>query len=83
MKLHKHLSGFRASFLLLADSPDIFEKWLQLVQQHEVIGKQVYDARLVAATSVHNLANLLTFNTIDFKRFTTIIGVSTQSILNQ
>ena len=79
----QRLAAFRTNFLLLTDSTQIFEKWEQLVRKHKVIGKQVYDARLVAAMSVHNLNHLLTFNTTDFKRFTTITAVNPQSILNQ
>lgn len=79
----QRLAAFRTNFLLLTDNTDIFEKWEQLVRKHKVIGKQVYDARLVAAMSVHNLTHLLTFNTTDFKRFTTITAVNPQSILNQ
>jgi predicted nucleic acid-binding protein len=45
-----------------------------------VIGKQVYDARLAAAMSVHKLTHLLTFNDGDFKRFSEIIAVNPQNI---
>jgi predicted nucleic acid-binding protein len=48
-----------------------------------VIGKQVYDARLVAAMSVHNLTSLLTFNDRDFKRFTQIIVVSPHNLIDE
>jgi predicted nucleic acid-binding protein len=48
----QHLAAFRTNFILLTDSNDIFDKWEQLVRLHRVIGKQVYDARLVAAISV-------------------------------
>lgn len=57
------LVAFRTDFRLLADSNDIFKKWEQLVEQHQVLGKQVYDARLVAAMMVHDVTHLLTFNT--------------------
>jgi predicted nucleic acid-binding protein len=33
-----------------------------------IIGKQVYDARLVAVCHVHGVTHLLTFNTADFAR---------------
>jgi predicted nucleic acid-binding protein len=79
----QHLTAFRVRFLLLTDNNDIFEKWEQMVRQHQVIGKQVYDARLVAAMIVHNVTHLLTFNTADFKRFTSITAVNPQSFPNQ
>jgi hypothetical protein len=36
---------------------------------HGVIGSQVYDARLVAAMTVHGVGRILTFNVADFSRY--------------
>jgi predicted nucleic acid-binding protein len=57
---------FEASFSLLAETPGIFPAWKGLVGALGVIGKQVYDARLVAVCQVHNVSHLLTFNTNHF-----------------
>jgi predicted nucleic acid-binding protein len=54
----------------------IHDEWEKLVAQYDVSGKNTYDARLVAAMSVHNLTTLLTFNGVDFKRFPGITVVS-------
>lgn len=54
---------------LLHDTPEVFERWLELVTTHGVSGKQVHDARLAAAALAHNLDYLLTLNGDDFKRF--------------
>lgn len=78
----QQITYFKSVFFLLPDTDDIFNAWERLVAQHQVLGKQVYDARLVAAMSVHGLTHLLTFNTVDFKRFTTVTAVSPQSILS-
>ncbi|HEY6230419.1 MAG TPA: PIN domain-containing protein [Pyrinomonadaceae bacterium] len=67
---------------LLPDVDGIFEEWERLVFQHQVLGKQVYDARLVAAMRVHGLTHLLTFNTGDFQRFTEITATSPPAILS-
>jgi predicted nucleic acid-binding protein len=79
----QELTKLKDLFVILPDTAGILPEWEQLVVEHQVLGKQVYDARLVAARSVHNLTHLLTFNTDDFKRFTTITAVNPQSILNQ
>jgi predicted nucleic acid-binding protein len=50
------------------------------VVRHQVSGKQVYDARIVAAMLVHNLTHLLTFNDGDFKRFTEITVVNPRDV---
>ena len=76
----QELTKLKVLFAILPDNADILPEWEQLVIRHEVLGKQVYDARLVAAMQVHNLTHLLTFNTSDFKRFTTITAVSPQSL---
>jgi predicted nucleic acid-binding protein len=78
----RQIAYFKSVFMLLPDTAGIFEEWERLVMRHQGRGKQVYDARLVAAMSIHHLTQLLTFNTDDFKRFTTITAVSPQT-LNQ
>jgi predicted nucleic acid-binding protein len=72
----------KASFLVLPDTADILREWEKLVVKHQVHGKQVYDARLVAAMRVHGLIYLLTLNTNDFKRFGVITAVEPKAILN-
>ena len=56
-------------FALLPDHPAIYELWKRLVTTHGVIGNQVYDARLVAAMTVHGVGRILTFNAADFGRY--------------
>lgn len=64
---------FEAAFPLLPDTPAIYPAWKSLVTASGVIGKQVHDARLVAVCHVHGVTHLLTFNTADFSRFTSIV----------
>ncbi|HYJ86927.1 MAG TPA: hypothetical protein VEW46_12770 [Pyrinomonadaceae bacterium] len=54
----------------------IHDEWEKLVARNEVSGKNTYDARLVAAMSVHGITTLLTFNGADFKRFQGISVIS-------
>ena len=79
----QHIAAFKTVFELLPDTDSIFKEWEQLVVRHQVLGKQVYDARLVAAMSVHNLTSLLTFNDRDFKRFTEIIVVNPHNLIDE
>jgi predicted nucleic acid-binding protein len=76
------IADFKSIFMLLPDADAIFQEWERLVREHQVVGKQVYDARLVAAMSVHNLTHLLTFNTADFKRFSEITAVSPTTLIS-
>jgi predicted nucleic acid-binding protein len=63
----------RKRFHLLDDSEDVLAKWLTLVTTHDIKGKKVHDARLVAVMQVHKVTHLLTFNTDDFRGYPEII----------
>ncbi|MDE0085337.1 MAG: type II toxin-antitoxin system VapC family toxin [Candidatus Poribacteria bacterium] len=56
-------------FPLLPDSPEVYPTWKRLVVQYGVSGKEVHDARLVAAMIHHKVTHILTFNTTDFTRY--------------
>lgn len=62
-------------FKFYDDEPGIYGEWENLVAKYQVSGKNVHDARLVAAIIKHKITNLLTFNIKDFKRFTEISTV--------
>ena len=53
-------------FPLLEETPAVFENWLGLVTDQQVVGKQVHDARLAAVMHTHSISRLLTFNLEDF-----------------
>lgn len=79
----QELTKLKALFAILPDTADILPEWEQLVVKHQVLGKQVYDARLVAAMQVHKVMHLLTFNTSDFKRFPFITASHPQTIIDE
>jgi len=56
-------------FPLVPDAPTIFSEWRRLVVAFGVSGVQVHDARLVAAMKVNGVTHILTFNTSDFRRY--------------
>jgi predicted nucleic acid-binding protein len=74
------VSRLKILFALVPDTPDIFSEWERIVSQYQVSGKQVHDARLVAAMKVHGLQNILTFNDGDIKRFPEITAVNPQRV---
>ncbi len=53
----------------------------QLVSDHGVRGKKVYDARLVALMSIYAVEVILTFNAADFTRFGNIKAFLPTAIL--
>jgi len=76
----RRMRRLKRLFKLLPDTPAIFTEWEKLVIQHQVIGKSTHDARLVAAMMTHKIAHILTFNTDDFKRFSSITTVDPANV---
>jgi predicted nucleic acid-binding protein len=62
-------------FTFLPDNEKVHTEWRRLVETHSVSGKQVHDARLVAAMIVHGITHVLTLNTSDFTRYSEITAV--------
>jgi predicted nucleic acid-binding protein len=59
-------------FDIVPEQPTVYAEWRRLVVQLSVAGVQVHDARLVAIMRVHHITHILTANTDDFSRYTTI-----------
>ena len=63
-------------FAVLDDPVGTLRRWRRLVEQHDVKGRQVYDARLVAIMMEIGIGSVLTFNVDDFRRYPGIAAVS-------
>jgi len=63
------LTRLKGLFPLLPETAAFYPEWERLVTTHQVVGKNAHDARLVAAMTVHGIAQILTFNTGDFARY--------------
>lgn len=70
-----------AKFSFAADSEATHQEWRKIVVAAGVSGIQVHDARMVAAMRVHGIANLLTLNGKDFRRFSGITVLSPDEVL--
>ena len=75
----EEIARLKTIFRILPDTPAIFPEWERLVAAYGVSGKPSHDARFVAATIVHGVSHILTFNASDFARYT---EVSTLDPLN-
>jgi predicted nucleic acid-binding protein len=72
---------FLESFLtVLPEISAIFTEWRTLVVNYQVSGKNVHDARIVAAMNVLGVRRILTFNTSDFIRYNRLEVVHPQSV---
>jgi predicted nucleic acid-binding protein len=65
------IDTLRRLFFLLPEFP-LQDTWEGLVSDYVVSGKNVHDARLVAAMVVHGIESILTFNAADFLRYRVI-----------
>jgi len=77
---YEALRSFLDLFPVLRDERGVFEPWLELVSRIPCLGKVAHDARLVAAMQRHGLTHLLTFNSADFDRFSSITVVTPESV---
>ncbi len=57
------------------DSDEIFREWKRLVVSHSVKGVKAHDVRLVAAMIVYGIAQLVTANAADFRRYSEITAI--------
>lgn len=68
-------------FRFLPESAATHQEWRRLVTAHAVEGVQVHDTMLVAIMNVYGIANLLTFNKRDFKRFSGITVLTPADVI--
>jgi len=62
-------------FEILEDGPAVWDALLDLCRKVDFGGKQVHDANIVATMLAHGETRLLTFNGVDFTRFSAFIDV--------
>ena len=70
----------RRKFPILPDTAEVYPSWQRLAIRHGIVGRQVYDTRLVAVMQVHGIANILTLNGAHFRRFEGITVVAPDEI---
>ncbi len=63
------LRGFRETFVLLPDPPDLFDLWLGVVAEFGVVGREARDARLAAFARGHGIPRVATRDRGGFARF--------------
>ena len=71
-----------AMFPLLAETAAVYPPWGALIDAYGILGRQVYDARLVAIMQAHGVSHILTMNPTHFRRFSGITVVEPSTIIN-
>jgi Predicted nucleic acid-binding protein, contains PIN domain len=72
---------FRSAFSLLEEPPEIADRWLSLAHLHNIRGKQVHDARIVAFAQAHQIDAILTLNPDDFARYDELTILTPDEVL--
>lgn len=75
LSLIEDIRYFSEYFGIAEDSPLVTEKLLALLKQIVIGGAQIHDANIVATMQAYGISNLLTHNTKDFERFSSIITI--------
>lgn len=78
----QEVADLQERFAMLPDSPEVFTRWLELVQRLPIHGKRVHDARLVAVLQAHAVEHLITFNTADFAAFSFLSLIDPHQLVN-
>jgi len=68
---------FEDQFLIADENLNTTAKLLHLIEKHNVMGKQVHDCNIVATMLTNNISKLLTNNSSDFDRFSSMIEIVT------
>jgi len=76
----KWVDYFQKRFAMLPDKEQILPLWRDLVRVHKITGQKCHDVRIVAAMQSYGIADLLTFNLKDFRRFSFLNLIDPQSL---
>jgi len=69
------LGTWLSACVVFEENESVLAELLELVRRHDVKGKQVHDANIVATMHANGLARLATLNAADFARFEDEIAV--------
>ena len=67
-------------FEFFYETAEVYQEWRRLLDKRDIPGRQIHDARLAAAITVHGLDQVLTFDTTHFSRFRAISVVDPGSV---
>ena len=68
----KRVQSIEKLTLVLPFTNNCYQEWRQLLVEHSITGISVHDARIVATMKTHRITRLLTLNSADFRRYSSI-----------
>ena len=70
----------RRGFPLLEESAEVYTVWQRLAARYGIVGRQVYDTRLVAMMQIHGVSHILALNGTHFRRFDGITVIAPEDV---
>ncbi len=70
------IEKWESIFQIADETEEVTGILVELIKAHDIKGKKIHDANIVAAMMVNLIETLFTFNTDDFKRFKNIELIS-------
>jgi predicted nucleic acid-binding protein len=74
-RLIAEVTRFMSQFQVAEDGPEVTRNLLALVTQFPGGGKQIHDANIVATMQAYDVAQIMSHNVRDFRRFSPLITV--------
>ena len=71
-RTRRYVATFEPFFELFYETPEVYHEWRRLLDKHEIQGRQLFDARLAAATTAYGFDYVLTFDVTHFKCYSDI-----------
>ncbi len=66
VRARAEVEAIRSRFRLLEEPPTVVDLWLDIVVVHNLTGKRIHDAHLLATMKANGVLRLLTCNAADF-----------------
>ena len=74
-RTQRYVAKFEPYFELFYETSAVYMQWRRLLAEHQIVGRQLFDARLAAAALVHGFDRILTFDIAHFSRYSGITVV--------
>ena len=73
--------NIEAMFPLLPETEAVYPSWGALIDAYDIVGRQVYDAQIVAVMHAYRISHLLTMNPGHFRRFDGVTVVEPHTLI--
>jgi predicted nucleic acid-binding protein len=74
-QVDKMVQRLRRYMQVIPDRPEALDIWVNLCNEHHIIGKKTHDARLISTAIADGVTAIVTFNTADFQHFKDVLIV--------